>query len=141
MNMIINDIHKDLYKYKPILEQYGVKLPANFEFKNYSWRNTSEIELCRIYTNLNVIDVRIIQRKDEEKFKIICDVTDRRGFYENFKQLGSTKIYTEYKFEYILQWFKYVKQITHLICQTEDYVQKTVSNNIRKGIIFKDDLI
>ena len=138
--MNIDAIVVDLNNHIEEIKKFKFNVPTTFKKEQYSWGGYNEICLCSEHTNLNHITLTLKQRKEKEEFTIICNVSTSSGYYDEFKRLGSTKIYTEYSFENILRWFRYVKEIKRIICQTEDHVQKLLGSSVRKGIIFKDDL-
>lgn len=138
--MNIDAIAVDLNSHIEEIKQYKLNVPSTFRQEGYSWGGYNEICLCSEHTNLNHITLTLKQRKEKEEFTIICNVTATTGYYDEFKRLSSTKTYTEYSYENILRWFRYIKEIKRIMCQTEDYVQKLIGSTVRKGIIFKDDL-
>lgn len=138
--MNIDAIAVDLNSHIEEIKQYKLNVPSTFRQEGYSWGGYNEICLCSEYTNLNHITLTLKQRKEKEEFTIICNVTATTGYYDEFKRLSSTKTYTEYSYENILRWFRYIKEIKRIMCQTEDYVQKLIGSTVRKGIIFKDEL-
>ena len=138
--MNIDAIIVDLNSHIEEIKKFKFHVPSIFKQEGYSWGGYNEICLCSEYTNLNHITLTLKQRKEKEEFTIICNVTATTGYYDEFKRLSSTKTYTEYSFENILRWLRYIKEIKRIMCQTEDYVQKLIGSTVRKGIIFKDDL-
>ena len=139
--MNIDAIVVDLNNHIEEIKKFKFNVPTTFKKEQYSWGGYTEICLCSEYTNLNHITLTLKQKKEKpEELIIICNVTSTSGYYEEFKRLSSTKTYTEYSFENIMRWYRYVKEIKHIMCQTEDYVQKLLGSSVRKGIIFKDDL-
>ena len=140
--MNIDAIAVDLNSHIEEIKQYKFNVPSVFKKDQYSWGGYNEICLCSEYTNLNHITLTLKQKlkPEKEEFTIICNVTATTGYYDEFKRLSSTKTYTEYSFENIMRWFRYVRDIKRVICQTEDHVQKLLGSSVRKGIIFKDDL-
>ena len=138
--MNVDAIAVDLNNHIEEIKKFKFNMPSSFKKDQYSWGGYNEISLCSEYTNLNHITLAIKQKMGKEEFTIICNVTATSAYYDEFKKLSSTKTYTEYSFENILRWFRYVKEIKHIMCQTEDYVQKLLGSSVRKGIIFKDDL-
>lgn len=139
--MNIDAIIEDLNNHIEEIKKYKLKTPNVYRKIDSIWGDCHEIELCIEITNLNTISLVLKMNKHKEEFTILCTVGTRSGYYDEFKKLGSTKIYTEYSFDKILHWLKYVKEIKHIICQAEDYIQKLIGTAVRKGIIFKDDLI
>lgn len=138
--MNIDAIAVDLNNHIEEIKGFKLNTPTAFRKEQYSWGGYNEIGLCSEYTNLNHITLTIKQKINAEEFTVICNVTGTSAYYDEFKRLSSTKTYTEYSYENILRWLRYVKEIKRVICQTEDHVQKLLGSSVRKGIIFKDDL-
>ena len=139
--MNIDAIVVDLNNHIEEIKGFKFNMPTAFKKEQYSWGGYNEICLCSEYTNLNHITLMIKQKiGKEDEFSIVCNVTATSAYYDEFKRLSSTKIYTEYSDENVLRWLRYVKEIKRVMCQTEDHVQKLLGSAVRKGIIFKDDL-
>jgi hypothetical protein len=138
--MNIDAVAVDLNNHIEEIKSFKFHTPSSFKREQYSWGGYNEICLCSEYTNLNHISLAIKQKINAEEFTVICNVTATSAYYDEFKRLSSAKTYTEYSYEDILRWFRYVKEIKRVMCQTEDHVQKLLGSAVRKGIIFKDDL-
>lgn len=142
--MIINDIAKELNENSDIIENWNLGADRiRYEIVSYSWSNHSkEIHIMTAFTNISCITLMIKQRRNEEKFSIVCDVTPRKHD-EKYKpkMLSYEREYTTFNLEILKSWMMYIKNIKNVLNKTEDVVEKIISSEVRKARIFKDEVL
>lgn len=142
--MIIDDIVIELNENGDIIKNWNLGADRiRYEIVSYSWSNNiKEIHIMTEVTNISCIVLMIKQRRNEEKFSIVCDVTPRKhdDKYKP-KMLSYAREYTIFNLEILKSWMMYIKNIKNVLNKTEDVVEKIISSEVRKARIFKDEVL
>ena len=142
INIELNNHTKNLIDWKA---KFGGKYPNlgiifNEDSWNKNWNNNKIHYLyiggtSTLYTSYSI---RIELNIDDDKVRIVLAVTNDITCWKKPEQTGFTRVFDDFKFEYLEAVFKYILEARHIVWQQEEYVQKSIGLAVRKCEAIKD---
>jgi hypothetical protein len=142
INLELNNHTKDLIDWKA---KFGGKYPdlgITFNEENWykNWNNNKiyYLHIGGTSTLYTTYAIRIELNVDDDKVRIVLAVTSSIRCWKKLEQTGFTRVYNDFKFEYLEEAFKYILEARHIVWQQEEYVQKSIGLAVRKCEAIKD---
>lgn len=88
-----------------------------------------------IYTKFYVY---VELHNNDDRVYVRVEVDSCIQCWKKLKRTGYTRKYDDFKFEYVDQAFRYIKEIRHIIFQKEELVQKSIGIAVRQCEAIKD---
>lgn len=146
--MNVTDINIELNNHTKELEEWKEKLKANVntKFDVGFWRrawpdnlNYKYVYIGTISTTYTSFHVYVELHNDvDDRVYVRVEVETSIQCWKKLKRAGYTRKYNDFKFEYIDQAFRYIKEIKHIIFQKEELVQKSIGIAVRQCEAIKD---
>lgn len=142
INIELNNHTKELEEWKEKFKnQCNISTKFDSESWHRAWPDTLAFKYIYIgfisttYTSFNVL-VELHDNDDRVYVKVEVDTNIQ--CWKKLKRAGYTRKYNDFKFEYVDQAFRYIKDIKHIIFQKEELVQKSIGIAVRQCDAIKD---